>query len=159
MKWHKLSDFDYSCKQPAPVLREVVVNHLDRVRCSPSWSALIDSGADFTVIPTSAASHLGLNVVNAKKAKVSFCGEAPQECPFVYVQISHETFGLLQPVKAAVMDRKTILIGRDCIRQLLFMIHGPTGKFIIHQHRSWWSLFCLRFTPTGFRRNIEVPQI
>lgn len=135
------------------------MHSLDLKCCSPGWPTIIDTGADLTVVPTAVAAHLQINVAKQERTKLKFAGRAPDFVPVLFLEIEHPDFGRLQPVKAAFMDRNTILLGRDCLKQFLFMLHGPKGQFIVHQNRSWWVLHMLRFMPDRVRRQMRPPEI
>lgn len=158
MNWRPLSKNSYPCNHLAPILQEVEVHSLDGKRCSPGWPAVIDSGADLTAVPLSVASHLDVNVGKLHRKNLQLTGQLPELCPVIYLQISHGDFGMLEPVQAAIMDRNTILFGRDCLKQVLFTFHGPKKQFIIHQNRKWWSLFMIRFMPDRINRQRRTPE-
>jgi hypothetical protein len=140
VRWHPLSkDGDYPCKHHAPILKEVIAYSLDGKKCSPGWPAIIDSGSDLTLVPPAVAVHLEANVGKLKREGFKLDGQS-HSGPAFYLQISHPDFGLLAPIEAAIMDRKTILFGRDCLRQILFTFHGPDNRFIIQQpNLGWWA--------------------
>ncbi|HTX21679.1 MAG TPA: hypothetical protein VMD27_07470 [Candidatus Aquilonibacter sp.] len=160
MKWRRLSSEDYPCNHPAPILTNVTINGLDGVRCSPGWPAIIDSGSDRTIIPSVALPYLEFNFAADSLDHTTFTitGSAPIKSTLVFVQLSHEDFGKLEPTEVAHMDRQTILFGRDCLKQLLFTFHGPQKHFIIHQNRSSFSLWWLRLLPKKFRHNVRPPE-
>lgn len=157
MNWRPLSNDEYPCNHLAAILQDVDVHSLDGKACSPKWQAVLDTGSDYTVVPSSVAAHLDVNFTKMERKKLQMTGCLPNLCPVLYLQISHSDFGTLEPVKAAFMDRKTILLGRDCLNQMLLTIHGPKKQFIVHQSRSWWSLHVIRFMPGRISRRFRPP--
>lgn len=161
MTWRPLSSYDYPCNCPAPVIKDVYVQDLDGSHCYPGLSAVIDCGSDRTIIPSSAAAYLGINVgaKNLERKPLTITGSDPVTCPLVYVQISHHDFGLLEPVKVGFMEKRdTILLGRDCLKQFVFTFHGPKGHFLIHQDRKSMTFLGLMLLPPFLRRRIRPPQ-
>lgn len=161
MKWRPLSivDQEYDCiVNPAPILSDVVVQDLTG-KVSPGWHTVIDSGSDLTIIPIRAAAYLSINIAARKveRKPVKKANSDLEDCPRIYLQISHPDFGLLEPVKAGIMNRSTVLLGRDCLKQVIFRIHGPKGKFIIHQNRNPCLLFAARFLPNEWRQKWRLP--
>lgn len=152
---------DHVSNAVAPILKNVTINHLNGTKCSPGWSALIDSGSDITVIPSRAAHHLGLKVVADVKDRTfafKFLGSAPIQSTALFVQFSHPDFGTTETRTVAHMDIPHIIIGRDFLSRYLFMIHGPKGHFIIHQNRSSLKLWFLRLMPRKYRMGMRPPE-
>jgi hypothetical protein len=82
----------------------------------PAWPLLVDTGADLTVIPTTATAFLNIKVARAPQANIKFVTQqVALSCPWVYVKIAHPDFGCIGPIRAACMDRSSILLGRDCL--------------------------------------------
>jgi hypothetical protein len=162
VQWRPLTRPDgniYSA--PAPILADVTVNHLNGVKCSPGWPALIDSGADKTIVPSQAALHLGLKVVADVMDRTftfTILGSNPIQSTALYVQLSHPDFGTTKPLSVAHMNRPNIIMGRDFLNEYLFVIHGPKNHFIIHQNRSSFHLWLLRLMPRKNRSEMRPPE-
>jgi hypothetical protein len=160
VNWRPLTKEDYPCNHAAPILKDVAIHGLDGIQCSPGWPAIIDSGSDRTMIPSSAASHLKLNFAaeNLDRTTFTITGSEPAQSALVYVQFSHPDFGKLEPIQVGHLKRSTILLGRDCLKQLLFTLHGPKRQFIIHQNRSSFFLWWLRLMPNKIRHQTRPPE-
>lgn len=160
MKWRPLSNQGYPCNHPAPILYNVTINALDEIHLSPGWPSVIDSGSDRTIIPSASLAYLKYHFAadRADHATFTITGSKPIKSSLVWVQLSHEDFGRLNTTQVGHMDRDTILLGRDCLKQLLFTYHGPERHFIIHQNRSSFFLWWLRFLPKNVRHKLRAPQ-
>ena len=109
------------------VLEGVTVTDLGGIHPSAPWPALVDTGANATVVPISACQELGLSPRDWRKP-VGFDPSAPQpRTPVFYVRI------LVQGMEPAALrvygvNRGSILLGMDFLSNLVLAIDGRRGE-------------------------------
>jgi predicted aspartyl protease len=109
---------------PAPVIEISVSVPLSKD--STSLTALIDSGADITVIPERIISQLNMRRVDS--ALASGFGRGVTEATVYAAILSIE--GVLKPRIYRVLGWREnyTLLGRDLLNQLMTVLDGPNGK-------------------------------
>lgn len=103
---------------PAPVV-EVVIVAAKRM----GVEALVDSGADVTLIPISLLEQIGARYSHTHRLRGVIGAYEPVDIFFVSVEIASQTIRGIRAV-AAQTDNETIL-GRDVLNQLVVTLHGP----------------------------------
>lgn len=107
---------------PAPYVH-VVVRRIDGTGASQPVPALIDSGADRTVIPTTLAMELGLP--QAGVIEVAGFNQVASIMPLYVIQIG---IGDLTPRTADVLGapgEQYVLLGRDVLNGYRITLDGP----------------------------------
>jgi predicted aspartyl protease len=119
MKCKYSSDFN----PPAPVIELCVSVPLSKDDIS--LTALIDSGADVTVIPERIISQLKIRRVDSTLA--SGFGKGVVEASVYAAVLSVE--GILKPKIYRVLSWREnyVLLGRDLLNQLITVLDGPNG--------------------------------
>src|SRR3954452_16519308 len=106
---------------PAPVAR-VVVRHPDRGESVGDVPMLIDSGADATLLPRSAATSLGLDGTGERYQLVGFDGTVSESeavlAGLVFLRRNFRGRYLLTGAEVGV-------IGRDILNHLRLLLDGP----------------------------------
>ncbi|MBE3597604.1 MAG: retroviral-like aspartic protease family protein [Limnochordaceae bacterium] len=111
--------YDTSCEPPAPVVpvRISVPGSRDR---GVALAALIDSGADVTVIPTAVAGAMGLPPIGALKVS----GVAGIVRRAIVYAAEVEINGLRRTVEVVGLGQEALL-GRNFINQCVLTLDGP----------------------------------
>lgn len=106
---------------PAPVVGLIISAPVSKN--SISSLALVDSGADVTVVPESVVTHLKLRRVDSVLAS-GFGGKFTEVT--VYAAILGIE-GILEPqfFRVLVWDSEYALLGRDLLNKLVAVLHGP----------------------------------
>jgi predicted aspartyl protease len=120
MKYRYSRDFD----PPAPVIELCVSVPLSKD--DVSLTALIDSGADITVIPERIITQLRLRRVDSLLA--SGFGKGVIEATVYAAILSVE--GILRPKMYRVLSWREdyVLLGRDLLNQLVTVLNGPSEE-------------------------------
>lgn len=132
----------------APVLANcVAISDLLGNRHSRLWSALIDTGADATVIPIEICADLKLSPRDKRRPR-GFDPEAPRGfVPRYYVTLRIEQIGEVSLLAYAV-KRSYILLGRDFLSRLVLLVDSPADHLQLGRRRflsKWFaSMFSLR---------------
>ncbi len=125
MEYRYSRDFD----PPAPVIELSISIPLSNA--STSSVALVDSGADITVIPERIISRLKLRRVDSMLA--SGFGKDIIEAPAYSAILSIE--GILKPKIYRILswNNDYALIGRDLLNKLIAVLNGPSEKLGLRQ--------------------------
>ena len=153
MKWWKLSSASGSSNfvLPAPMVPDVTVEDLAGNRFSPGWPALIDTGSDRTIIPQSAVAILGIRIASLENIRILSSSEI--NVPTVFVALSIPNVGRVT-VKAIVLNRTTILLGRDVLKNLVFTFDGHSSTFYLGR-----PSLLKRFWRSFFRRGVSLNTV
>ena len=106
---------------PAPVAR-VVVRHPDREKSVGDVPMLIDSGADATLLPRSAATSLGLEGTGERYQLVGFDGTI-SESEAVLASLAFLRWNFRG--RYLLTDADVGVIGRDILNHLRLLLDGP----------------------------------
>ena len=106
---------------PAPVAR-VVVRHPERQQSIEDVPMLIDSGADATLLPRSAATFLGLEGTGERYQLVGFDG-ATSESEAVLANLAFLRTNFRG--RYLLIDAEVGVIGRDILNHLRLLLDGP----------------------------------
>lgn len=121
---------------PAPVIRRAFLADLSGNRHPLNWSGVIDTGADFSVVPVSACQDLGLTPRDWSRPRGFDHREVRDRVPIYYVRIQIDNVGDFCS-KAYGVQRDTLLIGRDLLVHLAFVFDGKATRFQVGQHSFW----------------------
>lgn len=105
-----------------PIL-PVVVRELEGSVATSSLSALVDTGADITLVPVALLEEIGAEEIYVAHLR-SHWGEARSVSVFL---IDLEVMGHLLPAVEVVGDDhdNTILLGRNVLNKLILLCDGP----------------------------------
>jgi hypothetical protein len=110
---------------PAPVAR-VVVRHSEREQSIADVPMLIDSGADATLLPKSAATSLGLEETGERYQLVGFDGTISQS-EVVYARLAFLRRNFRG--RYLLTDAEVGVIGRDILNHVRLLLDGPARKW------------------------------
>jgi hypothetical protein len=113
--------YDTRFNPPAPAL-SVQISNLDDVVRSPTLPALVDSGADTTVIPAAMVQQLGLTPAGETLVR-GYEGQ-PESVP-MYDIILRVAEARLVGLSAVTFSADYILLGRDALNWLRLLLDGP----------------------------------
>jgi hypothetical protein len=121
---------DHVFAPPAPVAR-VVVRHPERQQSIGEVPMLIDSGADATLLPRSAAISLALEGTGERYQLVGFDGTTSEsEAVLANVAFLRTNFR----GRYLLTDAEVGVIGRDILNHLRLLLDGPALHW--EQHSS-----------------------
>jgi hypothetical protein len=99
------------------------------------WPLIVDTGSIVSLIPERAAVFLGLNVATSSKLTLFLTDGRTFTCSPIYIKIWHGDFGYSCLIKAGIMDRSNILLGRDALSSLLVIYDGKHSRFCLRKRR------------------------
>jgi hypothetical protein len=114
-----MPEYDASFNPPAPVTQVEVRNPL--TGASIRLRAQIDSGTSISVIPVSAATHLGLNATGALEARGFDL--TPKRLPTFLVKMLLADFVILN-AEVVAASRSDMLLGRDVLQSFILTLNG-----------------------------------
>jgi hypothetical protein len=113
---------------PAPVAR-VIVRHPDRDQSVGDVPMLIDSGADATLLPRSAAMSLGLEGTGERYQLAGFDGTISEsEAVLASLAFLRTNFR----GRHLLVDAEVGVIGRDILNHLRLLLDGPALRWEEH---------------------------
>jgi len=113
---------------PAPLAR-VVVRHPEREQSVEDVPMLIDSGADATLLPRSAATSLGLEATGERYQLVGFDGTVSES------EAVHASLAFLRRNfrgRYLLTEAEVGVIGRDILNHIRLLLDGPA--FLWNEH-------------------------
>jgi hypothetical protein len=119
-----MPEYDASFNPPAPVMQVEVRNPL--TGASMQLRAQIDSGTSISVIPVSAATHLGLNATGALEARGFDL--TPKRLPTFLLMMLLDDFVILN-AEVVAASRNDMLLGRDVLQSFIVTLNGKTETF------------------------------
>lgn len=114
--------FHHAVYPPAPALEIILTNPLSGRR-SAYYHAILDTGADITVVPAKMLSQLSLSPMRRERVSGLWGGSSVVKLYVVDVEIAGQTFTGTEVVESPT--EKQILIGRNLSNQLRLLIDGP----------------------------------
>jgi len=116
--------FDYSIayEPPAPVV-DITISKTGQDATEITLSALLDSGADATIIPITTLQATGARYVETRQMRGIVDTAYPVDLYLVTVRIGPHTIPAIRAV-AAAPDTEPI-VGRDVLNQLTLTLNGP----------------------------------
>lgn len=113
-----------------PVVSGVRISDLEGKFDAREWDALIDTGADISVVPLESCQALGLNP-RCSYRTAGFDGRVPaRETPAYYVRV-----GLpgVEPVCVCALGvaRRSVLLGRDFLCDVIFTMNSRRSRFAL----------------------------
>ena len=127
----------------APIVSSVQIRDLAGNPHPQYWSALIDTGADTTVVPLAACKELGLAPRDWRYARGYDHGAQPRRTPRYYVRVEIPEVGDF-PLLAFGVQRSYLLLGRDFLAGLLLLVDGESSHWKLGR-RSLWTRLVLPF--------------
>lgn len=117
-------EYDTAYEPPAPIL-ELTVRKTGRSPAEVIVLALVDSGADATMIPITALQTIKARYVETRQMRGVTGMAYPVDLYSITVQIGPHTIPAVRAI-AAAPDGETI-VGRDVLNQLVVTLDGPAG--------------------------------
>ena len=114
--------FDQNFSPPMPVLIVTLQNEDEALSTEP-LDALVDTGADGTVVPVAYLKHIKAPVIGRARLR-SYLGVSYVILHIADVQISE----LILPGMVVAADRegRELILGRDVLNRLRLLIDGPS---------------------------------
>jgi predicted aspartyl protease len=127
MKNYALSNLD-SGERLVAILTGVSVSTLEQERHHRTWSAKVDTGASRTVIPKQICDDLRMKPRGVVKP-IGFDPDVEHSpVGLHYVRIEVPGFAPV-PVCACAVKRQSIVLGRDFLKELVFLINEHESRF------------------------------
>jgi hypothetical protein len=118
--------YDKRYDPPAPVVRVRVANLASPSREAGDVAALIDTGADMSVVPAGLARQVALVPKGIVYVQGYRTGEAEPR-PEYFVRITHDRHAVELPVVGD--ECPELLLGRDFLRHFTVRLDGPAQEF------------------------------
>lgn len=128
----------FTCENPAIVIQNVIVGDLIGNVFPDPLDALIDTGADMTVVPMRICTDLQLNILD--RPRVRGFDEQVKRCPIYWICLKIEGFGDIA-LKAFGVQRKSILLGRDFLKSMLLVMDSRALKYGVGAGKQWKTLW------------------
>lgn len=111
------------CSIPAVVLGNVTITDMSSTPHPLTWDALVDTGADRSVVPLSVCQELGLAPFYERRPSGFHPTAQRTLTPLYHVRI---LVSGLEPADLSVygIDRDSVLLGRDFLQKLVFAVDG-----------------------------------
>jgi hypothetical protein len=127
---------------PGPVVSGIVMGDLTGHLHPQTWAGLIDTGADRTVVPLAICRDLALSPRDMRSPH-GFDPDAPsKKVPRYYLCIRVPGVQALSLLVYAT-NRRTVLLGRDFLAKLVFILDSPSARFAIGEP-GYLNSFLLR---------------
>jgi len=125
--------YDNRYEPPAPVIHVRIADLAAPARQVGEIEALIDSGADMTVVPAHVARKIALWPRGIVQVRSYRDGE-PEPRPEYFVRITYGSSG----VELAVVgdDCREVLLGRDFLRHFVVRLDGPAEELTLEPSES-----------------------
>jgi hypothetical protein len=124
--------YDQRYEPPAPVVRVRIANLASPARQVGDVEALIDSGADMTVVPAQLAQQIALLPRGIVQVQ-GYRDREPEPRPEYFVRITHGSGGVELPVVGD--ECQEVLLGRDFLRHFVVRLDGPAEEFTLEPGR------------------------
>jgi len=96
-----------------------------------SLSALVDTGADVTLLPLNELAHIGARFINDARVSGLFGGRESVGIYAVTVRVGHQQ---IHAVRVAGVPALTeAILGRDVLGQLVVTLNGPAETLELHE--------------------------
>ena len=125
--------YDTSYEPPAPVIRVRIVNLATPNHQVRDIPALIDSGADMSVVPSRLAKTIALvpkGIVEVQGYRI----EKVEHRPKYFVRIEFDRHAVELSVVGD--ECSEVLLGRDFLRHFVLRLDGPRQEFTLEPDRS-----------------------
>jgi len=128
----------FTCKVPAIIIQNVIVSDLIGNVFPDPLDALIDTGADRTVVPMRICRELQLKILD--RPLVRGFDEQAKLCPIYWVNLKIEGVGDIA-LKAFGVQRKSILLGRDFLENMLMIMDNRDLNYSVGVSKRWKILW------------------
>jgi predicted aspartyl protease len=124
-------DYDVTYEPPAPVF-EIIIRKTGQKSTQVELSALVDSGADATMVPIDALHKVGARYVETRQMRGVTGVTYPVDLYSLIVQIGSQT---IPPIRAiAATSEGDTIVGRDILNQLVVTLNGPANVTEVLSH-------------------------
>ena len=121
------SEYDPAYEPPAPIL-ELTIRKTGRSAAEVTILALIDSGADATMIPITELQTIEARYVETRQMRGVTGMAYPVDLYLITVQIGPHAIPAVRAIAAAPDGE--IIVGRDVLNQLVLTLNGPAGRAV-----------------------------
>jgi len=111
--------------QPAAPIAEIEVMGVGARKATVRLTALLDSGADATILPVDILQAIGAPYVETMHMQGITGIRVPVDLYLVRVQIGPHNVGAIRA--AAATKRGEAILGRDVLNQLVVTLNGPAN--------------------------------
>ena len=116
-------DYDGQSYNPAAPIVEIIITHPTKIGNQDRVMALIDSGADATMLPINILNKVGARFIETRQLR----GRAGQQLvgDTYLVSIQLGPFNLHGIHAVALREGFEAVLGRDVLNQLIIVLNGP----------------------------------
>lgn len=115
---------------PFPAL-EIVLSLPGRPQPTVSLSALVDTGADVTLLPLNELTHIGARFINDARVSGLFGGRESVGIYAVTIRISHQQIHAVRVAGVPIFT--DAILGRDVLGQMIITLNGPAETLELHE--------------------------
>lgn len=123
-------DYDNSYHPSAPVL-EITVQDADLAEHQASLIALVDSGADASMIPIHILENIGATYITTKGMRGVMGPANPVDMYLVRIQVGETIVPIVEVI--ALQQGAEAIVGRDVLNYLVVTLNGLAGMLEIVQ--------------------------
>lgn len=127
-------------ENPAIVIQNIRVGDLVGNVFPEYFDGLIDTGADKSVVPLRICTNLQLKIRDRFRVS-GFDGEI-KLCPTYLVYLKVKGIGDI-PLQVFSVHRKSILLGRDFLKNMLLVMDSRSSKYGFGKS-TYWRTLCLK---------------
>ena len=124
---------------PAPIINKIEIGDLSGHRIPELFDALVDTGADCTVVPLSVCTALYPKTREYVRA-FGYDGVL-KITPVYWLTIYAKGIEDISIKALGVDGRETVLLGRDFLQQQLFVVDNKSSKWCLLRGTTWRSLW------------------
>ncbi|MBE2202471.1 MAG: aspartyl protease family protein [Anaerolinea sp.] len=118
-------DYDGDVYDPAAPIVEIVVSHTSPGGLAETLSALVDSGADATMLPINILTRVGARFLETRQMRGVTGHRLVVDTYLVTIRLGPHTLHGIQSV--AMREGIEAVVGRDVLNQLEVVLNGPAN--------------------------------
>lgn len=118
-------DYDSDAYDPAAPIADIVVSRTSTGGLEVTLSALVDSGADATMLPIGVLAQVGARFLETRQMRGATGHRLVVDTYLVTVRLGPHRLHGIQAV--AMLEGMEAVVGRDVLNQLEIVLNGPAN--------------------------------